>query len=36
VFAHRSNIKRLIAGEENQFQSFRPAKGMIGRGELEQ
>jgi acyl phosphate:glycerol-3-phosphate acyltransferase len=36
VFAHRSNIKRLMAGEENQFQSFRPAKGMIGRGELEQ
>ena len=35
VFAHRSNIKRLMAGEENQFQSFRPAKGMIGRGELE-
>ena len=34
VFAHRSNIRRLMNGEENQFSSFRPAQGMIGRGEI--
>ena len=34
VIAHRSNIRRLMKGEENQFSSFRPAQGMIGRGEL--
>ncbi len=34
VFAHRSNIRRLMKGEENQFSSFRPAQGMIGRGEI--
>ncbi|PEN09440.1 acyl-phosphate glycerol 3-phosphate acyltransferase [Longimonas halophila] len=34
VIAHRSNIRRLMNGEENQFSSFRPAQGMIGRGEL--
>lgn len=34
VFAHRSNIQRLMNGEENQFSSFRPAQGMIGRGEI--
>lgn len=34
IIAHRSNIRRLIAGEENQFSSFRPAKGMIGRDEI--
>ncbi len=35
VVAHRSNIKRLRAGEENRFTSFKPAQGMIGRGELD-
>ncbi len=34
IFAHRSNIKRLMQGNENRVQSFRPAKGMRGRGEL--
>lgn len=34
VFAHRSNIKRLLRGNENRVRSFRPAKGMRGRGEL--
>lgn len=32
--AHRSNIKRLIAGNENRIKSFRMAKGMQGRGEI--
>jgi glycerol-3-phosphate acyltransferase PlsY len=34
IFAHRSNIKRLLRGNENRVRSFRPAKGMRGRGEL--
>lgn len=34
IFAHRSNIKRLLQGNENRVRSFRPAKGMRGRGEL--
>lgn len=34
IYAHRSNIKRLLAGNENRVRSFRPAKGMLGRGEL--
>lgn len=34
IFAHRSNIKRLLQGNENRVGSFRPAKGMRGRGEL--
>jgi glycerol-3-phosphate acyltransferase PlsY len=35
VVAHQSNIRRLLAGNENRVQSFRPAKGMLGRGEIE-
>jgi glycerol-3-phosphate acyltransferase PlsY len=34
IFAHRSNIKRLLQGNENRVRSFRPARGMRGRGEL--
>lgn len=34
IYAHRSNIKRLFAGNENRIRSFRPARGMLGRGEL--
>ena len=34
LVAHRSNIRRLLRGEENRVSSFRPAKGMTGRGEL--
>ena len=32
--AHRSNIRRLLDGNENRISNFRPAKGMHGRGEL--
>jgi len=32
--AHRSNIKRLIAGTENRILTFRAAQGMRGRGEI--
>jgi glycerol-3-phosphate acyltransferase PlsY len=35
IVAHQSNIRRLLAGNENRVQSFRPAKGMLGRGEIE-
>lgn len=35
IVAHRSNIQRLHQGTENRVQSFQPAKGMRGRGELE-
>ena len=34
IYAHRSNIKRLLAGKENRVRSFSPAQGMLGRGEL--
>ena len=34
VVAHRTNIRRLFRGTENRIRSFRPAKGMKGRGEL--
>lgn len=34
LYAHRSNIQRLIAGKENKVQKFRLAHGMRGRGEL--
>jgi len=34
VIAHRTNIQRLLRGNENRVSSFRPAKGMRGRGEL--
>lgn len=34
VVAHRSNIKRLLRGNENRVSSFSPAEGMLGRGEI--
>ena len=34
LYAHRSNIQRLIAGTENRINHFRLAHGMRGRGEL--
>ncbi len=34
IFAHRANIRRLLEGTENRVRSFRPARGMRGRGEL--
>jgi len=34
LYAHRSNIRRLISGTENQIKYFRLAHGMHRRGEL--
>ncbi len=34
IYAHRSNIARLLAGTENRIRTFKPARGMAGRGEL--
>jgi glycerol-3-phosphate acyltransferase PlsY len=34
LIAHHSNIQRLLEGNENRISSFKPAKGMRGRGEL--
>ena len=34
IIAHRANIQRLANGTENRVRSFRPARGMRGRGEL--
>lgn len=34
IYAHRSNIGRLLEGTESRVQNFRPARGMAGRGEL--
>lgn len=34
LYAHRTNIQRLIAGTENKIKHFRLAHGMRGRGEL--
>lgn len=34
VVAHRSNIQRLLDGTESQITSFKPAQGMLGRGEI--
>ncbi len=34
IIAHRANIGRLLAGNENRIRTFRPARGMRGRGEL--
>ena len=34
LVAHRANIRRLLRGQENRVRSFRPAKGMTGRGEV--
>ncbi len=33
-YAHRSNIARLLEGSESRIRTFRPARGMRGRGEL--
>lgn len=34
IYAHRSNIARLLSGTENRIRTFKPARGMAGRGEL--
>jgi len=34
VVAHQSNIRRLLQGNENRVGSFKPAEGMLGRGEI--
>lgn len=34
IVAHRSNIRRLLNGTENEVSSFSPAQGMLGRGEI--
>lgn len=34
IFAHRANIYRLLNGTESRIRTFRPARGMRGRGEL--
>ncbi len=34
IYAHRSNIQRLRQGTENRVRTFRPARGMVGRGEI--
>ena len=34
IVMHRANIQRLLHGSESRIRSFRPARGMQGRGEL--
>lgn len=34
IIAHRSNIKRLISGTESRISSFRPARGLKGKGQI--
>ncbi len=34
IYAHRSNIKRLMCGQEARIRSFRPGGGMRTRGQL--
>src|SRR5690606_29662197 len=34
IVAHRSNIKRLLNGTESRVRTFRPARGLRGRGEI--
>lgn len=34
IAAHRTNIRRLLNGTESRIKTFRPARGMRGRGEL--
>lgn len=34
IVAHQSNIQRLLNGTENRVSSFKPAQGMLGRGEI--
>lgn len=31
IFAHRSNIRRLLHGNENRIRNFRPAAGLLNR-----
>jgi glycerol-3-phosphate acyltransferase PlsY len=33
-YAHRTNIQRLMSGTENRLRTFRPGRGMHGRGEV--
>lgn len=34
IIAHRANIRRLVTGTESRIGSFRPARGMKGKGEI--
>jgi len=34
IVAHRKNIMRLLHGTESRIRTFRPARGLRGRGEL--
>ncbi len=34
IVAHRSNIKRLLNGTESRVRTFRPARGLRGKGEI--
>ena len=34
IVAHRSSIRRLVTGTESRISSFRPARGMRGKGEI--
>ncbi|SRR5690606_8831553 len=34
IIAHRSNIQRLLHGTESRLRSFRPARGLRGKGEI--
>lgn len=34
IVAHRANINRLLTGTESRIRSFRPARGMRGKGEI--
>lgn len=34
ILAHRANIQRLLQGTESRLRSFRPARGMRGKGKL--
>lgn len=34
IYAHRTNIRRLLDGTESRIRSFRPAQGKLARGEL--
>lgn len=36
IYSHRANIHRLLNGTESRVRSFRPARGMRGRGEIGQ
>lgn len=34
IVAHRTNIRRLLNGTESRLHSFRPARGLRGKGQL--